>query len=86
MADPSDPLVKLLLGPGQAGYGASLIIGAVCTAWNTSTGANTVTDGARKWTDLPFIGPAASGTTGAVLLLTTPSLPVIIGRLNIPTP
>lgn len=86
MADPAEALVKLLVGPGPSGYGVDSLAGAVCTTWNTTTGANTVSDGARRWTNLPFLGPASAGSAGLVLLLMTPGLPVILGRLNIPTP
>lgn len=74
-----------LLGPAPSGYGESLVFGAVCTAWDPVTRENTVTDGAKTYTDLACLAPTLMGT-GRVLLINTPGRPVILGLLWTPDP
>lgn len=83
MTSPADPLTALLRGPGASGYGVSAVMGAVCTVWNPLTRENEVSDGANKYTNLPCLAPSLM-TTGRVLLLNTPGLPIIVGPLYTP--
>lgn len=81
----ADDLVRLLLGPGPAGYGVAQVMGAICTTWNPTTYENQVSDGANRWTNLPVLAPTLM-TTGRVALLKTPGLPIILGPLYVYTP
>jgi ABC-type polysaccharide transport system permease subunit len=81
----SNDLARLLLGPGPSGYGVSLVMGAICTAWNPTTYENAVSDGANRWTNLPVLAPTLM-TTGRVALLSTAGRPIILGPLYVYTP
>lgn len=59
-------------------------LGAYLTAWNPTTGENTVSVGATNYTNLPAIRPTITGT-GPVLILFTPE-PVLIGTVTPATP
>ena len=83
---PAKPMVDLLRGPGQPGYGTQLGMRAFCTAVDITTGQSTIVDGFVTYTDLAWLIPPASRTTGPVLLLMTPGNPVVLGRIYIPTP
>lgn len=83
----NNDLARLLLGPGPSGYGVSLVMGAICTAWNPVTYENEVSDGANRWKNLPVSGPAIpTMTTGRVWLVNTAGLPIIAGNLYVYTP
>jgi len=75
----ADDLSRTLLGSGPAGYGVSTVMGAVLTAWDPTTYANTVTDGAFRYTDCLVLHPTQL-VLGRVLLMFTPSGPVILGN------
>lgn len=82
---PAKPMVDLLRGPGPRGFATQIGQGAFCTAVNTATGQSTVVDGFTTYTDLVWLIPPASMTTGPVLLMMTPGNPVVLGRLYTPT-
>lgn len=65
---------------------AALSIPGFLSAWNGTTGENTVTiSGTQTFTDLAIIcDPAQLATNVRVLLLRTPGAPVILGRLRVP--
>lgn len=75
----ADELSRTFLGPGPGGYGVSTVMGAVLTAWDNVTYANTVSDGAFTFTDCLVLNPSTL-VTGRVLLLFTPGGPVILGN------
>lgn len=75
----SDELSRTFLGSGPAGFGVSPVMGSVLTAWDPVTYANTVSDGAYKYTDCLVLNPAQL-VLGRVLLLFTPAGPVILGN------
>lgn len=75
----SADLTRLFLGPGPSGYGTSLVMGAMLTAWDAVTYANTVTDGAYTFTDCMVLNPSLL-VTGRVALLMTPGGPLILGN------
>lgn len=75
----SDELSRTFLGSGPAGYGVSPVMGAVLTAWDDVTYANTVSDGAYTFTDCLVLNPSTLAL-GRVLLLFTPGGPVILGN------
>ena len=75
----ADELSRTFLGSGPAGYGVSSVMGAVLTAWDPATYANTVTDGAYTFTDCLVLNPSML-VTGRVLLLFTAGGPVILGN------
>ena len=76
----SNDLSRTFLGPGPSGFGVSQVMGAVLTAWDPATYANTVTDGAYKYTDCLVLHPSQL-VLGRVLLLFTPTgRPVILGN------
>jgi hypothetical protein len=75
----ADDLSRAFLGSGPAGYGVSTVMGAVLTAWDPTTYANTVTDGAYTFTDCLVLHPSLL-VVGRVLLLFTPAGPVILGN------
>lgn len=83
---PADDLSRTFLGSGPAGYGVSLVMGAVLTEWNypgpdplNPDYGNVVTDGAYTFTDCIVLYPS-SLVLGRVLLLFTPAGPVILGN------
>lgn len=76
---PADDLSRTFLGSGPAGYGVSDVMGAVMTAWDPATYANTVTDGAYVFTDCLVLHPTQL-VLGRVLLMFTPAGPVILGN------
>lgn len=75
----ADELSRTFLGSGPAGYGVSTVMGAVLTAWDPTTYANTVTDGAYTFTDCLVMHPSTL-VAGRVLLYMTPGGPVILGN------
>jgi hypothetical protein len=75
----ADELSRTFLGSGPAGYGVSAVMGAVLTAWDPTTYANTVTDGAYTFTDCLVTQPSTL-VAGRVLLYITPGGPVILGN------
>lgn len=74
-----DPLSRLLLGSGPSGRGVALLQGALLTAWDSVTYANTVTDGVTTYTDLAVLQPSTL-VLGRVLLAFTAAGPVILGN------
>lgn len=74
-----DSIVRLLLGAGPSGDGASLVQGALLTAWDGVTYANTVTVGSAVYQDVTVLHPADL-VLGRVLLLFTDAGPVILGN------
>lgn len=75
----SDDLARLFL-PQRPGTAAQTFMGAVCTAWDAVTYANTVQAGSVVFTNLPVIQPAGMAT-GLVLLATTPGGPIVLGPI-----
>ena len=75
----ADELSRTFLGSGPAGYGVSTVMGAVLTAWDPVTYANTVTDGAYTFTDCLVLHPSLL-QTGRVALYMTPAGPLILGN------
>lgn len=78
-------MVDLLRGSGPRDFADREGIGAVLTSINTTTGANTVSDGVVRYTNLRSLVPYAQLVAGHVLLLKTNGLPVILGNLHSPT-
>lgn len=76
----SRALARALLGGPPAGRGVGTLMGGVCTAWDGTTYANTVTVGESTWTNLPVVNPAAM-STGLVLLAFSAAGPIVLGRL-----
>ena len=81
---PAKPLADLLRGSGPSNYAEQPGSGAFLVSVDLVTGANVVTDGATRYTNLPSLIPYAQLTVGRVLLMETPALPVILGRLYTP--
>jgi hypothetical protein len=54
----ADDLSRTFLGSGPAGYGVSTVMGAILTAWDPATYANTVTDGAYTYQDCLVLHPS----------------------------
>lgn len=75
----ANDLSRTFLGSGPAGYGVSTVMGAVLTAWDPATYANTVTDGAYTFTDCLVMHPS-SLVAGRVLIYMTAAGPVILGN------
>jgi len=82
----ADDLSRTFLGSGPAGYGVSLLQGAVVTEWNYPgpDPANpdyhvVVTDGAYTFTDCLILNPQFL-QLGRVLLAFTAGGPVILGN------
>lgn len=80
----ADELSRTFLGPGPAGYGVSLLQGAVVTEWvyDAASPDNyhvVVTDGAYTFTDCLVLTPSLL-QLGRVLLAFTPGGPVILGN------
>ena len=75
----ADELSRTFLGSGPSGYGVSTVMGAVLTAWDPATYANTVTDGAYTFTDCLVMHPSLL-VTGRVLIYMTAAGPVILGN------
>ncbi|MHA6626876.1 hypothetical protein ACU61A_15685 [Pseudonocardia sichuanensis] len=74
-----DPIARLLLGAGTAGRGVAPFLGALLTAWDPVTYANTVTDGTTTYTNVVVLQPG-SLVLGRVLLAFTPAGPVVLGN------
>jgi hypothetical protein len=81
---PAKPLADLLRGSASGDYADAVGYGAILTTVDPTTGANVVTDGAVTHRNLPSLLPYAQLTVGRVLLLETPALPIILGRLYTP--
>jgi hypothetical protein len=60
----ADELSRTFLGSGPAGYGVSTVMGAILTAWDPATYANTVTDGAYTFTDCLVMHPSRWSRAG----------------------
>jgi hypothetical protein len=81
---PAKPLADLLRGHGPRDYSEERGHAAFLVSVDLVTGANVVTDGAATYRNLPSLVPYAQLTPGRVLLMETPALPVILGRLYSP--
>ena len=75
-----DPVARLLLGAGAAGRGVALLQGALLTAWDPATYANTITDGAATYTDVAVCCDPSTLVLGRVLLGFSPAGPVVLGN------
>lgn len=64
-------------GPGAA---IPPLMGAVLTAWDGATYANTVVVGSVTYTNLPVLNPAGLAV-GNVLLANTAGGPIVLGRI-----
>lgn len=77
-----DDLVPFLAERPRAGL---QLRQGVATAWNTTTGANTVTVGSNAYTNLPVIGALTGITAGnQVMVLSTGKSIYVLGKLTKP--
>lgn len=84
----TDALSGLFLDDGQVGRarGSQTFVRGFLSAWNTTTGENTVTVDVVTYTNCPFLTPNDHAAGNPVLLAVPPGggLPIIIGRFRIP--
>jgi hypothetical protein len=75
-----DPIALLLLGSGPSGVGMSRLQGAMLTAWDSVTYANTVTTGSAIYQDVIVLNPSLLILGRVLLAFTDDGIPVILGN------